>query len=169
MENNIYYIITSIIWIYLLVYILMYKFYIKKVNKIEKKIITTFFAKVSKIPGLVEVMRPYVADESAFTDLIKLHTSVMIRKYDTIYILLEHNAKIHWEFTFLMKLSMQIPDLQKNEQFLYIREFIIKYEKYIKNNFQSYNENVEKWNKFIFIKNLTIIGLILPWRKKELI
>lgn len=169
MENNLNIIFIWVFVIYILIYFFVFSFLNKKVLKVEKKIIATFIAKVSKIPGIIEVMKPKVADITAFENITKLHTIAMIQKYETIYVLLEHNARIQSEFMFLMKLSAQIPELQKNWQFIYIREFVIKYEKYIKDNFNDYNNSVEKWNKFVFIKNCTIIGLILPGKMKELI
>lgn len=68
-----------------------------------------------------------------------------------------------------MKLSMQIPVLQKHSQFIYIRDFIMDYERNIKKYFTSYNESVARWNQFVTIKNATIIGFLLPGKKKELI
>lgn len=108
-------------------------------------------------------MRPYVADESAFNAIIELHSQSMIHRYETIYDLLEHNAHIEHEFLFLMKLSMQIPSLQKDEYFLYIRDFIIGYERDMRTRFALFNTAVTNWNRFIYIKNITWIGYILPW------
>lgn len=109
-------------------------------------------------------MRPYVADPSAFDTITELHSRSMVQRYDTIYDLLEHNARIEHEFLFLMQLSMRIPELQKNEQFLYMRDFIIQYERDIRGLFSSVNQVIAHWNQFIHIKNMTIVGLILPGR-----
>ena len=166
---DLYYFLIAVVAIYLVVYSAFFFFYSKKVQKIENAIISRFLLKVSKIPSLIEVMRNFVADESAFDSLTKLHSTAMIHRYETIYVLLEHNARIQAEFAFLMKLSMQIPDLQKHAQFVYIRDFIIKYEHDIKKFFDSYNTEVEYWNRFVFFKNCTIIGLLLPGRKKDFI
>lgn len=164
-----YYILWGIIFIPFTAYLLSFILLQKNVKVVENQIINTFLQKTSKIPGIIEVMRPMVADKSAFNTLISLHTTSMMHDYKSIYALLEHNERIHREFLFLMKLSVQIPHLQKNAQFLYIREFIILYEKNIKNNFSIYNKKVIIWNRFIFIKNLSIIGFILPGKKRELI
>jgi hypothetical protein len=98
-------------------------------------VISVFLAKISKIPALIEVMRPYVADPKAFDSIISLHSEAMIRRYDTLYDLLEQNARIEHEFGFLMRLSMQIPRLQKDEYFLYIRDFIMQYERDMRSRF----------------------------------
>lgn len=165
----IYLILLAIFVVFLTIYAIFYIILKKKVQKVETAMIEKFLLKVSKIPALIEVMRQFVADESAFDTLTKLHSTGIINKYETIYVLLEHNARIQAEFAFLMKLSMQIPDLQKHGQFIYIRDFIMKYEKNIKEYFTNYNTEVEKWNRFVKIKNVTIIGFLLPGKKKELI
>lgn len=151
------------------VYALAYIFFSKHVENAEKRIINFFLLKVGKIPGLIEVMRPYVADESAFDSLIALHSDAMTRRFDSIYLLLEHNARIQAEFLFLMKLSFQIPELQKNSQFIYIRDYIMNYERDMKNDFSLFNTEASKWNTFVKIKNFTIIGLLLPGAHKDLI
>lgn len=134
----------------------------KQVQYQERIILDIFFAKIAKIPAIIEVMRPFVADESAFDAIVWLHSESMVHRYETIYDLLEHNAHIEHEFLFLMKLSMQIPSLQKDEYFLYIRNFIIQYERDMHTRFILFNAAVRSWNRFIHIKNMTGIGYILP-------
>ncbi|PID83959.1 hypothetical protein CSB09_03525 [Candidatus Gracilibacteria bacterium] len=166
---DIYSILFGIGALYLLVYLLSFFFFRSRLRIPEQKIIDVFLAKVAKIPALIEVMRGEVADEKAFDTITKLHSRSMIYEYDSIYSLLENNKKIHDEFGFLMKLSVQIPSLQKNELFVYIRDFIIKYERNMKKDFSAYNAAVQSWNMFVKIKNFTLIGLLLPGGKKELI
>lgn len=163
------YIVFSVVGVALFTYLIAWIVFSRRVRAVEQAIIRTFLLKVAKVPAIIEVMRPHVADESAFDSLTKLHSTAMIRKYETIYILLEHNARIHQEFTFLMQLSMQIPALQKNEQFLYIRDFVMAYERNIKKDFSRYNQAVASWNRFVMIKNLTLVGLVLPGKKREFI
>ena len=67
-----------------------------------------FHLKVSKIPALIEVMRPSIVDEKAFETMTKLHTESIIQAYDSVYDLLEHNARVHNEFLFLLKLSVNL-------------------------------------------------------------
>jgi len=93
----------------------------------------------------------------------------MIHRYETIYDLLEHNARIEHEFVFLMKLSMKIVDIQKDEYFLYIRHFIIQYERDIHSGFARFNTVILSWNRFIIVKNATLIGYMLPGKKRSTI
>lgn len=162
-------IILAVVLLLLIIYWIFFTIFNNKVKKIENKIIGIFLLKASKIPGLIEVMRPFVADENIFENLKNIHSAVMIRDFESIYILLEHNARIHEQFAFLMKLGAQIPTLLTNSQFIYIRDFIMQYEKDMKADFAEYNAAATAWNTFVTVKNATIIGLILPGKKRELI
>lgn len=148
-------------------YLWLYRYFSYLVLREERIIVWSFLAKVSKIPALIEVMRPYVVDMSVFDEITSLHSSSMIHRYEGIYDLLEQNARIEREFLFLMKLSVQVQLLQKNEYFLYMRDFIIQHERDIYVHFSLYNNAVRSWNTFVFIKNCTLIGMMLPWYKKE--
>jgi hypothetical protein len=132
----------------------------------EQKILDIFLSKTAKIPALIEVMRPYVFDVSSFTTVTVLHSESMIRRFDSIYDLLEQNARIHNEFLFLMKLSMKIPSLQKDEYFVYIRDFIIVHERELHARFSDFNEQITRWNRFVTIKNASLIGYLLPGKPK---
>ena len=160
----IYAILLGILCLYLLIYILAYAICIAPIKSLEKKIINIFHEKVSKIPALIEVMRPHVFEERAFDLITTLHSETMIRDYSSIYSLLEQNARIHDQFLFLLKLSVHIPKLQKDAYFLYIRDFIILYDREMYNLFASFNTAIRTWNRFIFIKNITLIGYLLPGR-----
>jgi hypothetical protein len=162
---------TSLIIIVVIVAILagyawLYAYFIRNIRHEEQKIVTLFLEKTSKIPAIIEVMRPYVFDDQVFASITLLHSQAMIHRYDTIYDLLEHNAQIEHEFSFLMKLSMQIPALQKDKYFVYMRDFIMRYERDMRKNFVHVNTQIIHWNRFISLKNYTIIGLILPGVQK---
>lgn len=159
----------TIIAIYIVLYISVFTFLKKRLQKKEKVIIELFLQKLAKIPALIEVMRDFVHDSSAFAPITELHWESMIREYDGIYLLLEHNARIQREFLFLMKLSAHIPEIQKNEYFLYIRDFIIRYEHDMESLLFEYNEALKHWNRCIEIKNATIIGYLFPGRKETLV
>ena len=107
-------------------------------------------------------MRPYVVDSAAFGTITQLHSETMVQRYVSIYDLLENNARIQNEFLFLMKLSIRIPELQKDEYFLYIRDFIMHSEKDIHASFAFFDAEILRWNRFITIKNFSLIGFLLP-------
>lgn len=130
-------------------------------------VIAIFLQKTSKIPALIEVMRPFVAKEEAFDSIIELHTEAMIQECHSIYDILGLNAKLQNDFLFLMQLSVRIPTLQKNEYFVYIRNFVIEYERMMRSHFSGLNKAIRYWNTFIKIKNMTVIGLLFPGEKHQ--
>jgi hypothetical protein len=164
--NTFLFIISLYLVFVLVVYVIGFFLCSQPLQKEESRILDIFLAKTSKIPALIEVMRPYVFDTNAFSAITKLHSESMIRRFTTIYDLLEHNARIQNEFLFLMKLSMQITTLQKDEYFVYIRDFIIDYERALHDDFALFNTQVKKWNTFVFLKNITGIGFFLPGKEK---
>jgi len=54
-----------------------------------------------------------------------LHSEAIIHNYTHIPAIMEHNARINDQYSFLMKLSMAIPEIQKKPYFIYIRDYII--------------------------------------------
>lgn len=131
----------------------------------EQHLLSLYRQKIGKIPALIETIRPYSSDDRAFETLTRLHRDAMISNYASIYDILGHNLAIQKEFEFLMKLSMQIPEIQTQESYIYIRDFIMKYERSIKSYLSEVNQAIKKHNQFVTIKNLTIIGLLLPGQK----
>lgn len=153
----------SIISVWFL-YVFIFLYLSHKILKIEKNVINIFQQKISKIPALIEVMRPYVIDhDKTFSLITNLHSESIISEYSSIPVILEQNARINDQYKFLMRLSMAIPELQKNSYFIYIREYVMSYDRFMKTDLPEYNRLVKHWNWFIRIKNWTIIGYPLPW------
>ncbi len=159
--------ILSLILIAFIVYVSIYILLSGRVKALEKELLSLFIKKTSKIPALIEVMRPYVAKKESFDSIIRVHTEVMIQEFQSVYDILTHNARIQNDFLFLMQLSVHIPSLQKDEYFLYIRDFIIDYEKRMKWDFTRIQSAIEKWNWFIKIKNMTLVWYLLPGSLKQ--
>ena len=86
----------------------------------------------------------------------------MIEEYRSLYDILGHNARMQRDLIFLMNLSMQIPELQKHEYFLYIRDFMVDYELQIRKLLKEVNRAIREYNTYIRMRNMTIIGKILP-------
>lgn len=154
--------IAVLFTILFLVYVFVYILFSHRVKKEEAVLLGIFLKKISKVPALIEVMRPYIVKWEAFDAIILVHTETLIESSDSLYDILEHNARLQNEFLFLMKLSVHAPLLQKHEYFLYIRDFIIEYERVMKERFHSVNDTISDWNRFVHIKNATLIGYLLP-------
>lgn len=155
-------ILIVVILILILLYLLAYVVLSWNIRAIEKPLVSLFIQKVGKIPALIEVMRPYTEQREAFQHIIRLHTTAMVQETESLYDILGLNAKIQNDFHFLMELSVHMPRLQKDEYFLYIRDFIIAYEKMMYARFSELNRMIRYWNIFVQVKNMTGIGLILP-------
>ncbi len=160
------YILFSLILIFLLLSLSVYFTLRWYIRELERPLIWLFLEKVGKIPALIEVMRPYVDKKEAFRHIIHLHTEAMIQEYSSLYDILWLNAKIQNDFLFLMQLSVHIPRLQKDEYFVYIRDFIIEYEKTMHARFSELNTFLRYWNTFVKIKNMTGIWLLLPGSRR---
>ncbi len=132
-------------------------YFTRQVKKHENYLIGLYIEKIGKIPAIIETIRPYVADERVFDSLIRLHRDAIIATNTSIYDILGSNLLVQREFEFLMKLSARIPEIQKKEYFLYMRDFFLKYERHMKKYFGSVNDAIDRYNHFIDIKNLTII------------
>lgn len=163
MNLSIYISIALVTLFFIILYIAFYVYLSRKIRKSEQYIVDIFLQKIAKIPAVIEVMRPYVVDANhAFDLMIHLHSESIIHDYTAIHALLEHNARINDQYSFLMKLSMAIPNLQKDPYFLYIRDYVISYDRMMNRDLPQFNQLVKKWNTFIKIKNYSIIGYILP-------
>lgn len=155
-------VILSIAIGFLSIYAIFFFVLSKYVAVQESILIDLFLGKIGKIPALIEVMRPYIDREESFDHIIRLHTQAMIQEFRTLYDILGLNAKIQNDFLFLMELSMHTKSVQKDEYFVYIRDFIIEYERLMRSHFASVNRAISYWNLFVKIKNMTGIGFFLP-------
>ncbi len=111
---------------FILLYTGGYFYFRTQVQKHEQYLISLYIEKIGKIPAIIETMRPYVANEKVFDSLIRLHRDSIIATNNSIYDILGSNLLVQREFEFLMKLSVQIPEIQKKEYFLYMRDFFLK-------------------------------------------
>ncbi|MDD2566272.1 MAG: hypothetical protein PHZ26_05965 [Candidatus Gracilibacteria bacterium] len=158
--------IVGVIVIFNITMIVLIKIAIKKINAEEANIIETFFSKVNKIPALVEIMKKYTNHPDIFEDILYLHKLGIIYSIKNIYDMLELNSRTHREFQFLMKLSAKIPELHRDGNFLYIRNYVIFYENNLEKNINSINNNFAGYNRLLKIKNLSILGLLIPYQEK---
>lgn len=131
----------------------------------EQRIISLYKEKIDKIPAFIEIISKKTIHTDIFLEIIHLHKVAIISNIGSIYDILETNSRIHREFVFLMKVSAHIQDLQKNGNFLYIRDFIMFYENTISKEMLFLNSDIEKYTKLLRKKDLTIVGLFFPFKK----
>lgn len=164
-----YYIILAIIWIlvlYNLIIVLLINYYANRIRAKDKEIIELFFAKINKIPALVEIMKKYTNHPDIFEDTIYIHKLWIIRNIKSVEDLRELNFRLHREFQFLMQLSTKIRELHRDGNFLYIRNYVIFYENSISKLLKEANINLEKYNMIVRYKNLSIIWILIPYKEK---
>ncbi|NCP76591.1 hypothetical protein GW830_00380 [bacterium] len=65
-----------------------------------------------------------------------------------------------------MKVSARMRDLNTNGNFLYIRNFIIFYENTISKEMLFLNSDIERYNRLLQKKDLTIVGLFVFFKKR---
>lgn len=138
----------------------------KAIERREEKIITLYKEKVDKIPAFIEIMSKYTAYKDIFLEITHLHKMAIISNIGSIYDLLENNSRIHREFLFLMKVSAKMEKLHRNGNFLYIRDFIIFYENTLAKELLFLESDIERYNRLLQKKDLTIVGLFFPFKKR---
>ncbi len=138
----------------------------KTIENREQKIISLYKEKIDKVPAFVEIMSKNTDHKDIFLEVIHLHKIAIISNILSIYDLLENNSRIHREFLFLMKVSVRLRDLNKNGNFLYIRDFIVFYENTISRELLFLNMDIERYNRLLQKKDLTLVGLFFPFKKR---
>mgnify|MGYP001415246084 CR=1 FL=1 len=121
---------------------------------------------------LYEIMKGEVnRHEEIFKEILEL------RKKEFSLLTISHNiegymklqSEMHHEINFIFQIANKNPTLLKNKKFLYIREEILLKSSQIKNILAQYNMFIVFYNRYIRIKNMSIIGLFLPFSRKETI
>ncbi len=165
--------IIVLILAFLVFYIMLISIFLyissQNAKKREEYIIELFFGKVNKIPALIEIMKKHVKNSDTFTEIIYLHKLWIIYNIKSIYDLLDLNNRLQKEFSFLMKISAKTPALQRDWNFLHIRNYIMFYESNLKTWIEMYNLKIEKYNRLIWLKNASLLGFLIPIQEKIVI
>jgi hypothetical protein len=132
------------------------KFLKQKIQSMEGRVILEYRKKLGKIPAFIEVLRRNGVDEEMYTELIQLHSDAVLSGKDDIYAILGHNDAIHRKFLFLMQISVRIPSLNSDEYFHYMRDYIVSYERNMKESLINVRKALQSYNAFI--------GRVFPWK-----
>lgn len=142
----------------------------KKINRLEKIIRITFRFRTSLIPSLYEVTQAnFVKHELIFRHILNLRMEEILnnRFIWDIEELLAIESKIHKELNFIFKVSHKHEKLQKNPKFIYVRDLFVESSHSIGEKLELYRKIVVLYNRYIKIKNYSIIGLLLPIKMKS--
>lgn len=165
-----YSIIIWSIWLFFIIFIIFILLLKNKINTLENKIEEIFQQKNNLIPALFEVTKKdLVKHDYIFHELLRLkkmdfsEQSFLINIHYTI----NTQQKIHKEMDFIFRVCHKHQKLIKDYKFYYIKELIFKRVTNLWENIKLYKNIIKKYNKLIWIKNITIIWLLVPIQKKE--
>jgi len=156
-------IILCVLW-YIFLYIVDHKIVL-----FEKKLLTKFFARTDMFPALFEITKPYVSKHShIFEESMKLRKQEFhLRDIShSVEAFKEIETHIHHEINFIFRVCNSNPNLLKDKKFLYLRDIMMKKSLGIWKEIKKYNKVVVIFNRFITLKNYSIIWYILPFSKK---
>ena len=165
----IYYIILIMIIMYILFIVFLYLLKIK-IEKFEKQIIQNFKEKNNQISSIFEVTKKFVnKHDKVFNESISLKKKDFSENSYNLKLIEKSNTykKIHYELNFIFKVCNKNPKLNKNWKYLYIRDIIIDKSFEIGKKVKLLKKIVNAYNNLIVIKNITIIWLLIPIKKKN--
>ncbi len=163
-----------IIWSVLIILILFY-FYIYllkvKIEILEEKIIVLFNERTNWIPSLYETTKnSFVKHHQVFNKILQLkkyHFSETNWNQKLPEIIWTQEL-IHNEINFIFKVSNKHPKLMKSWKFLYMRDIFLNKSSELWKNIELYKQIIAKFNFLLKLKNISILWLIIPMRKKYL-
>lgn len=159
-------VILWIIAIYNAIIVFVIKNKSKKIDIKESYIIDLFFSKVNKIPAFIEIMKQYTNYPDIFEDIIYLHKLSIIYNIKSIYDILELNQRINRELQFLSKLGLKINNLNKDWNYIYIKNYLWFYDNDIEKEISKISDDFESFNRLIALKNISILWFLIPIDKK---
>lgn len=168
MEKLIYIVgsIFAFVLLYNIVIYILIELSLKKIKHKELEIIELFIAKINKVPSLIEIMKKYTNHPDIFEDTILIHKYGIIHNIKSVEDLRELNFRLHREFQFLMNLSSKIRELHRDGNFLYIRNYIIFYENNMNKLLKETTVFLDKYNRLVKFKNVSILWLLFPFKEK---
>lgn len=144
--------------------------FLDRLEKFERSIITLFSSRSDSLCQLYEVSRDDILKhEQIFQEVLELRKQefMLSGMSHNIPTFLQLQSAIHHEINFIFQICNKNPKLLKNKKFLYVREHILEKSSKIRKTLEVYKKLVKLYNTCIHYKNLTWIGLLLPYHKKE--
>lgn len=163
--------ILFLIWVFIIFIILFNVFLItfdKKLKILEKQIILLFEKRTNLVPSLFEITKNYLnKHDEVFKEIIKLR-KIEFSNYNESFLEKIHNETlIHHELNFIFKVANKHQKIQKDEKFLLIRDLFLENSHNIWKKVELYKNIIKKLNKMLFLKNLTIIWLLIKIEKRK--
>lgn len=96
---DLFFVICFIGFVFISIYLVVYVDLHRKMKYSEDRVVDIFLEKISKVPAVIEVMRPHIVDDKkAFELITHLHSEAIIQVYDSIPMLMEQNAHINDQY-----------------------------------------------------------------------
>lgn len=160
------------IWFLLIIILISYNIFLyllnKKITKLEKIILKLFDDRKNLVPSLYEVTKKYLSKhDEVFSEILKLRKKSLTKDKETFQKQVNDEIYIHHELNFIFKVANKHQKIQKDSKFLLVRDLFLENSFDIWKKINLYKEIIKKFNKLVFLKNLTIIWLFLNISKKE--
>ncbi len=149
-------------------YVLLLIFH-KKLCTLESRLLQVFRSRTDTIPSVYEISKPYLTKhKEIFDEALRLKKTEfsLLEGSEKVYDVIETEWLIHHEINFIFKVCNKHPKLLKDGNFIYIRDIVIQRSKKLWDMIQFYKTMVKRYNRFIQLKNYSILWLLLPISKK---
>ncbi len=169
-----------LIWIFIIVVVLIILvsiygilyFLDYKIQMFESNMISLFQKRTDMIPWMYEISKKFITRHNEIfreaLELRKQEFSLLTISKD-LQAFIQVQEKIHHEINFIFQVCNKNPKVNRDANFLYLRDCIIDQSSRIEKEFNKYKKIIEIYNSFIRYKNLSLIGLIIPYSKKTVL
>lgn len=139
----------------------------KKVQKLEKQIILLFEKRTHLVPSLYEVTKKYLnKHQEVFQEITHLRKIEFSNYNESFLQRIQTETLIHHELNFIFKVANQHQKIQKDEKFLLIRDLFLDNSYEIGKKIEVYKKVISLLNKWIQLKNFTLIGIFISIEKR---
>ncbi|NDK09381.1 hypothetical protein GW846_01230 [Candidatus Gracilibacteria bacterium] len=144
----------------------------QKIELFEHGLIAHFQRRTDMIPGLSEISKKYIMrHKEIFSEVLELRKNefALVGITQDLQNFIQLQEKIHHEINFIFQVCNKHPKINRDTHFLYLRDCIIQQSTVIEKEFKKYKKIIEIYNSLIRYKNLSIIGMIIPYSKKTVL
>lgn len=160
-------IIIIIIFILFFIFNLLLISFDKKIQRLEKQIILLFEKRTHLVPSLYEVTKKYLNKHTeVFQEITRLRKIEFSNYNESFLQRVQIETLIHHELNFIFKVANQHQKIQKDEKFLLIRDLFLDNSYEIGKKVEVYKKVISLLNKWVSLKNFTLIWIFIPIEKR---
>ncbi len=125
--------------------------------------LAVFRRKLGKVPALTMALRDYLSlPDEVLRPLEEAYARNVLRNFADPYSLAEANGDVSHEISFVMRAANRHHKVNLDARFLYLRDFIVRYESELAAAFREVGAAVARRNRLVRLKNRTLVGLPFP-------